>query len=327
VTNDLPFRSGSTGDAVRDIQRRLSSLGFDIAGDEPGTYRAATEQAVRSFQQQRGLRVDGVCGHQTWASLVEAGFRLGDRLLYLAAPMLRGDDVAEVQQDLGALGFDAGRVDGIFGPRTMDALEQFQRNVAITVDGVCGPDTIAALRRVARGADAAPTVAVVREMEAMRDAPHHLEGRRFCIGETGGLGALADAVGRSLTEHGAVVAVLHHPDGSTQADEANAFGAEAFLGLAIRSEAGCVTYFYAAAAFESIGGRRLAELVLEELTAQPYIPQGSGAGMRMPILRETRMPAVLCEVGPASVVVEHTGELARTLTRAFSRWVEAPAER
>ena len=49
--------------------------------------------------------------------------------------------------------------------------------------------------------------------------------------------------------------------------------------------------------------------------------------MRMPILRETRMPAVLCEVGPATVVVEHTGELARTLTRAFSRWVEAPADR
>ena len=43
--------------------------------------------------------------------------------------MLRGDDVAELQQDLGALGFDAGRVDGIFGPRTKDALEQFQRNI------------------------------------------------------------------------------------------------------------------------------------------------------------------------------------------------------
>ncbi|HEY2812942.1 MAG TPA: peptidoglycan-binding protein [Acidimicrobiales bacterium] len=312
---------------MRDVQRRLASLGFEIAGEAPGSYGSATERAVRGFQSARGLRVDGVCGLQTWASLVEAGFRRGDRLLYLAVPMLRGDDVAELQQDLGALGFDAGRVDGIFGPRTKDALEQFQRNTAITVDGVCGPDTIAALHRVARGAGAAPTVAVVREMEAMRDAPHRLESRRFCIGETGGLGALADAVGRSLTDAGAVVVVLHHPDESVQAEEANSFRAEAFLGLAIRPEPGCAISFYAAAAFESIGGRRLAELALEELTAQTFVSTGSMAGMRVPILRETRMPAVLCEVGPATVVVEHTGDLARTLTRAFSRWVEAPAER
>jgi N-acetylmuramoyl-L-alanine amidase len=327
LTNDLPLRSGSAGDAVRDIQRRLSSLGYDTGGDKPGSYGAATERAVLGFQERRGLRADGICGLHTWTSLVEAGYRLGDRLLYVAAPMLRGDDVEELQQDLGALGFDAGRVDGIFGPRTKDALERFQRNIAVTVDGVCGPDTIAALRRVARGADAAPTVAVVREMEAMREAPHQLEGRRFCIGETGGLGALADAIGRSLTNAGAVVAVLHHPDESVQADEANAFGAAAYLGIAIREAPGCATYFYAAATFESIGGRRLAELALEVLTAQPFVAGGATVGMRMPVLRETRMPAVLCEIGPPSVVVEHTGELARTLTLAFSRWVELPVER
>jgi len=327
LTNDLPLRSGSAGDAVRDIQHRLTALGYDTADDESGTYGAATERAVYGFQERRGLRADGICGLQTWTSLVEAGYRLGDRLLYLAAPMLRGDDVAELQQDLGALGFDAGRVDGIFGPRTQDALEHFQRNTAITVDGVCGPDTVAALRRVARGADGAPTVAVVREMEAMREAPHQLAGRRFCIGETGGLAALADALGRALTNAGAVVAVLHHPDESVQADEANAFGAEAYLGIAVRDDAGCAAYFYAAAAFESIGGRRLAELALEVLTAQPFVPAGECAGMRMPILRETRMPAVLCEIGPAPMIVEHTGELARTLTLAFSRWVESPVDR
>jgi N-acetylmuramoyl-L-alanine amidase len=192
---------------------------------------------------------------------------------------------------------------------------------------VCGPDTVAALQRVARGADVAPTVAVVREVEAMREAPHMLKGRRLCVGETGGLGALADAIGRALTDAGAVVAVLHHPDESVQADEANAFGAEAFLGVAIRDEPGCATYFYAAAAFESIGGRRLAELALEVLQGLSFVVDGSSAGMRMPILRETRMPAVLCEIGPASAVVQHTGELAQTLTLAFSRWVESPVDR
>jgi len=309
------------------VQRRLGALGYDTSADTHGSYGGATDSAVRAFQRDRGLRVDGICGRQTWASLVEAGFRLGDRLLYLKAPMVRGDDVIELQQDLGALGFDAGRVDGIFGPRTVAALEEFQRNVAVTVDGICGPDTVAALRRVARDVGAVPTVAVVREAERLRTGPHRLQGRRVCIGETGGLAALADAVGRALTETGAVVAVLHHPDESTQAEEANAFAAEAFLELVVRDEPGCTTAYYAAAGFESIGGRQLAELVRDELRSQPFVAVGSSTGMRVPLLRETRMPAVVCEIGPPSVVVTHTGELARTLSNAFSRWAAAPVER
>ena len=41
--------------------------------------------------------------------------------------MLRGDDVSELQRRLNALGFDAGREDGILGPETETALRQFQR--------------------------------------------------------------------------------------------------------------------------------------------------------------------------------------------------------
>ena len=45
--------------------------------------------------------------------------------------MLRGDDVLDLQHQLNALGFDAGRDDGIFGPHTADALREFQRNVGV----------------------------------------------------------------------------------------------------------------------------------------------------------------------------------------------------
>jgi len=58
---------------VRDVQRRLASAGFGADGDPTGTYGPGTEAAVRRFQERRGLRVDGVCGPQTWDSLVEAG--------------------------------------------------------------------------------------------------------------------------------------------------------------------------------------------------------------------------------------------------------------
>jgi N-acetylmuramoyl-L-alanine amidase len=306
------------------VQRRLTRLGYDLTSDEAAHYGDATAQAVRSFQEQRGLRIDGICGPQTWGSLVEAGYRLNDRLLYLRAPMLRGDDVSELQEDLGSLGFDAGRVDGIFGPRTVTALEEFQRNAGLTVDGICGPDTVAALRRVVRPQGGSAPVVSVRETQRLLDAPRHLQGRRVGVGETGGLAALADAVGRALVEAGAVVAVLHHPDESVQAAEANAFDAEAFLSLSLSEAARCSTAYYAARAFESIGGRRLAEVVLEEVGGDVFPAAGGATGMQLPILRETRMAAVVCEMGPPGVVVERTAELAESLARAFARWARGP---
>src|SRR5713101_1983249 len=107
------LRHGSHGEAVRDLHARLASAGFFCAPDDPGEFGDGTTAAVRAFQDARGLRVDGIVGNQTWSTLVESGFSLGDRLLYFRRPMLRGDDVTELQRRLNALGFDAGREDGI----------------------------------------------------------------------------------------------------------------------------------------------------------------------------------------------------------------------
>ena len=67
------------------------------AGAEAGLFCAATETSLRGFQQARGLRSTGECDEGTWLAIVEASWRLGDRLLMLAAPNLRGDDVVDLQ--------------------------------------------------------------------------------------------------------------------------------------------------------------------------------------------------------------------------------------
>jgi N-acetylmuramoyl-L-alanine amidase len=326
ASTELPLRRGGTGDAVRDLQARLAALGFDSTGDGTGSYGTATERAVRAFQEQRGLRVDGACGRQTWSSLVEAGYRLGDRLLYLRQPMLRGDDVLELQRALGALGFDAGRVDGILGPNTTEALAQFQRNAGLTTDRICGPDSVRALRRFLAHVSDTTTVAHVREAERMRGSALDLRDRRLAVGEHGGLAALADAVGHALVDAGAVVAVLHEPDESNQATEANGFVAEAYLGLGLRDEPGVHAAFYATGGFESVGGHHLARLALEEVAATIGEPAPEPTGMRLAILRETRMPAVVCELGPPGLVVERTGALAEALARAIARWITEPLD-
>ena len=140
----LLLRVGDRGDAVRDLQQRLTQCGHSVTLD--GSFGDETLAAVREFQARRGVRVDGICGAETWGALIESSYALGDRLLYISAPMLRGDDVSELQRRLNALGFDAGREDGIFGPDTETALRQFQRERGLELpDGVCGPATIAAL--------------------------------------------------------------------------------------------------------------------------------------------------------------------------------------
>jgi N-acetylmuramoyl-L-alanine amidase len=322
----LPLRPGATGEAVRDLQRRLAIVGH-VAADSLGVYGPATEAAVRAFQERRGLRVDGICGIETWSSLVDAGHRLGDRLLYLRSPMLRGDDVAALQALLGALGFDAGRVDGTFGPDTQHAVTEFQRNAGLTTDGICGPATVTGLQRVSsRDTDSGTTsVAALREAEALRDAPPALTGRHIAIGERGGVAALADALGRALTEAGAVASVIHHPDDHEQAAEANALGAAAFVALAIRDEPGVTSAYYGRPGYESVGGRRLAELLTHHLTGN--LLGGEAAEprpMRVDVLRETKMPAVVLELGPPEVVVERLPLLVAELTVAIDEWSRHP---
>ena len=317
----LPLGPGAQGEAVRDVQQRLGALGYGVDDVDGGTYGPMTEEAVRAFQQSRRLRIDGICGPDTWNALVEAGYRLGDRFLYHRTPMLRGDDVSQLQSDLGALGFDAGRVDGIFGPDSARALQEFQRNSGLTADGICGPDTVSALRRLA-GRRAGPTsVAQAREVMALRDAPRQLADRRIVVGTPGTLDALADRVHALLSESGAVVTVLHAADGSVQAKEANELAAEVYVGLRLVPEPTCRVAFYATEGFESVGGRRLAELTSKHL-GTILGQEGESAGMRLPVLRETKMPAVVCTLGPADEVVIRAADLAASLAGSVAEWVE-----
>lgn len=309
------------------------AVAFDCGDDTLGSYGTGTVDAVRRFQAERGLNVDGVCGQQTWSALVEAGYRLGDRLLYHRTPLLRGDDVHELQQRLGALGFDAGRVDGFFGPDSASALKDFQQNVGLTSDGICGPDTLEALHRLGGASGTGPgpsganrTEAEVRERDRLRQARRGLQGQRVVVAEFGGLDALAGALARSLQDEGAVVAALHHPDGSVLAAEANAFVAEVYVGLSLRPGPQCTVSYYASPGFESVGGRRLAELTTHELVTAFGADSGAVRGMRLPALRETRMPAIQLEIGLPRLAVESAAELVDALVRAVVAWVDSPIE-
>ncbi len=143
------YRPGDSGPEVRDVQRRLADLGHAV-DDSPGRFDESTAEAVRAFQQARGLFADGTVGPDTWRALVEAAWKLGDRVLYQTRPMLRGDDVAELQERLDRIGLEVGGADGILGPETRAAIVEFQLMQGLKADGQAGATTISALARVGR---------------------------------------------------------------------------------------------------------------------------------------------------------------------------------
>ncbi len=322
------LRPGNTGEAVRDLQRRLAALGYEVEPSEHGEFGPLTSRAVREFQTRRGLHVDGVCGVETWNALVESGFRLGDRMLYFRHPMVRGDDVAELQRQLNALGFDAGREDGIFGGDTLRALVDFQANVGLATDGICGPGTVAGLRRV--GSLAEGSVASVRERDQLRRNPGRLGGRRVYLAAAAGFEALGRSVAHELDSLGAVTLLDASGQASSAlADEANRFTAELVLAIQAGDSHEARCSYFESGRFRSEAGYRIACSVSDEL--RPVMPDvGTVAGRRYAILRETRMPAVVCElvrqhdVDAMRRLVSVVGAAGRAIAAGVRRGIEEP---
>ncbi|MDQ3951716.1 MAG: peptidoglycan-binding protein, partial [Actinomycetota bacterium] len=166
------IRQGDRSQQVADVQARLRALGLKV-DDETGTFGDSTRHAVRTFQQRRGILVDGIVGPNTWTELVEASWRLGDRSLYLKHPAFRGDDVALLQKGLNALGFDSGREDGIFGADTARGVKAFQKEYGVAEDGIWGPRSQTALAGLR--VDRPGTTAQLRE-ELRRAGSPYLHG-------------------------------------------------------------------------------------------------------------------------------------------------------
>ena len=146
--SDQP-KLGDRSTAIELISNTLLRLGFITTPSD--IFDEKLTQGIKAFQQERGLTATGVINEITARSLEEARFKLGDRVLSLnSASIMRGDDVSNLQDRLIQMGFNCGKVDGIFGANTERAVKEFQKSVGITSDGKCGPATLISLMRLVK---------------------------------------------------------------------------------------------------------------------------------------------------------------------------------
>lgn len=327
------FRHGDAGPAVTQIVGLLAQVGFletDPQNPLPTTYDDRVELAVRAFQQQRGLHVDGVVGVATFRRLDEARWSLGDRILtHLPGNLMAGDDVFALQRRLLELGFKVGRVDGYFGAETEAGLREFQRNVGIPADGTCGPFTLKMLAQLApMVSGGAPNA--MRAQERIRDAGPQLGGKIVVIDPSPGthlppeyaeraaeivhdLAAriegrlVATGVQAFLTASRAGrhrAAPVEEVEEVERATFANRADAHLCISLAVDASAnpdacGVATYFFGSEEHQtrSSTGERFASLVQREIVARTDLVDLRCHAKAWEFLRRTRMPAVQLDAG------------------------------
>jgi N-acetylmuramoyl-L-alanine amidase len=317
------YRLGDRGRAVTEIRSRLARLGLPTgpAGDD--VFDEDLDRAVRAFQQQRGLSVDGIVGVGTYRILEEARWRLGDRLLtFVAGNLLAGDDVQALQQRLLDLGFHVGKVDGLFGHQTEQAVRDFQRNIGVPPDGTCGPATLKALSRLAPIVRGGSPNAMRAQEQIRREGPQ-LTGKVVVIDpsvgrfEDSAVRLRADGIGVDLARRieGRLVATgvqafLTNTGGATEATEvdraefANRTDAHLCLSLQVDGSsnldaAGVSTYYYGSQTHGMVSpvGERFAGLVQREIVARTDLGDLRSHAKTWDLLRRTRMPAVRVDPG------------------------------
>ncbi len=136
--NNYPLlRNGSQGNFVYLLQFILNQYGYNLSVD--GIFGTRTLNAVRGFQRNNSLSVDGLVGNNTWKTL----------LTLPPYPLLkqnyRGAYVTFLQQLLESNLYPVSGIDGIFGTRTLNAVRAFQQANGLTVDGIVGNNTWNAL--------------------------------------------------------------------------------------------------------------------------------------------------------------------------------------
>jgi N-acetylmuramoyl-L-alanine amidase len=222
--------------------------------------------------------------------LIEAGWRLGQRLLYLSRPNLRGDDVAELQVRLAQFGFNPGRIDGIFGVLTEEALTDFQRNCALDANGTLTRATLIELTRMTSTHTARSLVTEARDRAGFHEAP---AGPLVIAGRSPLSPLLARSCARVLK-----VEVLGDDSPQVVAEFANSNGAAFVISLqTLKHIDGVRLHYWASYRSHSRRGEQIASEIAAAFSRSHEVPTIEVTGMALPILRETKMITLQIEHG------------------------------
>ena len=155
------YKAGDEDAGVKELQKRLSQLGYLDQKYVTGYYGAITVAAVKKFQKTHQISETGTVASLTLAALNSASAKInkdGETAIaeYIQKPgtLRYGDTGAQVkalQNNLKKLGYFSGTATGEFGSVTKQAVIKFQKAYSLTADGIAGTKTLAKISAALSG--------------------------------------------------------------------------------------------------------------------------------------------------------------------------------
>lgn len=313
------------GDASAIVTETITSLSrLGLLNSAEVTFTKEVVEALRAFQQSRGLTATGKLTRDIYLALEEARWRLGDRnLSFIPGALIRGDDIATLQNRLNEMGFSSGRVDGIYGALTEGAVIEFQKSVGLPADGVCGPATFTALIRLT-GTVRGGLASSLRDTYLIHQRGPALAGKIIAIDASFGgnlLGAEAFGLNEAqitydvakrlegrLSALGVTVFMTrgkdNNPSEIDRINFANKVNCDLLISLHLDNSSstnahGIASYYYGNATHEihSVVGERFALLAQREICARTDLLNCRTHGKSWEILRLTKAPSVRIDLG------------------------------
>lgn len=187
------LKQGDDSAQVRELQHRLLQLEW-YEGKITSTYGDQTRLAVEGFQGKRGLPASGEVDQATWDTLVGMTRKPTEDELHnvlkpgpaLLATGANGDAVKDLQGRLKQLDWYEAKIDGVFGPKTVEAVKGFQGKREIPVTGEVDQRTMDRLTAMTRKptADELNNVVPTQKPSTMRLDDRCLQGRVVCISKS-----------------------------------------------------------------------------------------------------------------------------------------------
>lgn len=148
------MRLNDQGAAVTELQKKLATLGY-YTGSYTTVFHSATQKAVKNFQKDHSMTVDGVVGEKTWrllnllsatsapgtATPVPQNTPLTQQNVIVMQNGTRGQAVVRLQERLMELGYYSCEADGIYNSDDIAAVRAFQKRNDLKADGIAGLDT------------------------------------------------------------------------------------------------------------------------------------------------------------------------------------------
>lgn len=137
-----PFQNGERHEETIQLKEDLGAIGFHISNNPTTLYGSQTESAVREFQEEYDLVVNGIADEVTLTTLSEL----------TSIPMQNGvyrDDVVTLKINLAKLGFPvSNNPTPLFGDVTERVVRDFQQYYGLTVNGIAGDATLEKINEV-----------------------------------------------------------------------------------------------------------------------------------------------------------------------------------